>query len=122
MKENLNSGYVAPVEDLAKILPRQYLSQFENIMSRTDLDCFELRDTVEAWLNLCQLNNDFTVPIVSIFTPCTEDTVDNIVMEQGKVYVVFDEGDLFTKTPTELMASLIKKGVLPEETEWSVWG
>jgi hypothetical protein len=122
MKENINSGYVAPVEDLAKILPRQYLSQFENIMSRTDLDCFELRDTVEAWLNLCQLNNDFTVPIVSIFTPCTEDTVDNIVMEQGKVYVVFDEGDLFTKTPTELMASLIKKGVLPEETEWSVWG
>jgi len=43
-------------------------------------------------------------------------------LEDGQLYVIFDESDLWVKKPTAFLTKLKKAGLEPEESQWTTFG
>ena len=50
------------------------------------------------------------------------DETESEDLESGETYVIFNESDLFEKTPRKELQSLLKKGITPEFSNWVIWG
>jgi hypothetical protein len=72
---------------------------------------------------ICELINSCipSIPSVSeVYFHGDEDTSEE--MERGAFYLIFDEGDLFVKTPKPAFNLLKDYGAEPKLTRWTVWG
>lgn len=113
MRENPGSGYVVDAYKMTPFLPESQRAAYEDALENCD------RETAANILGE-HLPQEF--PMFSdVYIPTDEDTVDD-PMETGGIYVIFDEEDLYVRTPKPEMEHISALGVTPEFVRWSVWG
>lgn len=120
MNENPGSGYVLPAADLVTVIPNALQGSFKAAL---DEGWEDVRDWIEAHWAKCQEVYP-SLPDLdpnSVYRPADEDTVDGETMEHGVIYVMFDESDLFIKTPSAANLFMEKKSIKPRHSRWSVW-
>lgn len=112
MREYPCSGYVVSASQFADRLPKDKLSKYLDALNDGD------RETVEQILSECLSHQ---LPPFTVFCPRDTDTVDE-PMEVGMTYVIFDEDDLYIKSPTPALVNLQAVGLQPQFCQWCVWG
>ena len=113
MREYPSSGYVVEASKLLSSLPQDQQAAYQTALE----DC----DTEVAQNILSEHLPESFPCFLEVWCPSAEDTVDE-PMEVGGMYVIFDEADLYVRTPTPGMEALTQFGVTPEFQRWSVWG
>jgi hypothetical protein len=104
------SGYTVLVTDFKPLLTAQQQQELDSLIedpAAKDKIC-DLLATIPG-----------IPPIVEIFYYGEEEFSDEL--EQGNFYVVFDESDLFEKTPKHGLTFLNSAQINPEFARWSVW-
>ena len=122
MREYPTSGYVVPVEELAKLMPDNGDRYADDPTPGVLVELNELleegdHEKIADFLNE-HLPSDF--PSCTAYRPSDEDTVDE-PMENGVWYAVFDEDDLYTRKLSVAGEALKKAGLEPALSHWSVW-
>lgn len=113
MRDIPASGYVINGRLLVPTLPQEY--QVAATQALDDQDCEAFNEILN--FHLPEVFPDYQ----QAFLFGDEDTSEEL--ERGEVYVIFDESDLFVKTPKpELLAFRKAVGKDPEYQRWSVWG
>ena len=112
--ENPCAGYLLPARDLKSFLPHELQEQFENAVDDCDW---------ETTGNLLRNNWPETFPqLGDVFLLGDEDTGDG-EMEQGEIYVQFDQDELFILTPTIGLEALKHAGGKePQHHQWTIYG
>lgn len=115
-QENPNSGYVVPAKQIATVFRpgSEQRAKFEQFIEEDNE--LGLRDWLWAgnW-------SSYLPHVVDVYIPRDTDTVEE-PMKVGEMYIVFDEEELFEKTPSEKMTRLQSYAIEPEKRNWSVWG
>lgn len=107
------SGYIVPLDKVTALLSPESQVEFakalKNGMNNQDITDF--------------LSNKLpkNIPTFSVYRPCNEDNLYD-EMVSGEYYAIFDESDLFVKTPSRGMLKLQQYGITPEFTQWTIWG
>ncbi len=110
------SGYVVSIEVFKNLLSLENQKILADILEKMSKGKLYLQDVEEFLVN----NVVIEVPF-SLYLSSEEDDLDYDVMLPDNVYVQFDEGDLFTKEPTNLYKKLCENNVKPEYCSWPVW-
>jgi hypothetical protein len=112
-QEHPSGGYLVEATQLLPLLPHEVQDEFD--MYVADLDC-------EDALKLLRRHWPATLPPVeSIFVFGPEDTSEDF--SEGSVVALFNESDLYTKTPTNQARQLVKAGVqMPSYYNWTMFG
>ena len=120
MRENPGSGYVVKLDDLKeaiiKVLPEAEKAKFTE-----DLDA-AIGDTdavIEA-LAPCMEGMQLPVP-EHVFDLGADDEPDD-ELERNTWYVLFDESELFVRTPTAELTRLKSLKVEPKLHNWAMFG
>lgn len=112
MREYPESGYFVPVEKLLDLLPTEKSIDIINAMD-------DNLENAEELLNEALPNN---FPSAHLFYPSDTDTInEEMDCSALGMYAIFDESDLYKKTPTQSHQAMIDLGVVPEFASWSVW-
>ncbi len=112
MQNYPSSGYVVPLTTLKTFLNEAQQAQLENLLS----DGYQ-----EDITEFCDRNMPEWLPSFDVYQPQEEDDVDDD-MEKLLWYAVFDEDDLFVKTPSPDNLKMKSFNVDPKQANWSVWG
>lgn len=111
MRDIPASGYIVLVDDLKHLLTADEAKELETAM-----------EDPAAGEEICELLNSCIPgipPICEVYYHCDEDSSED--MERGNFYAIFDEDDLFEKTPKPALTFLNSKKVEPKFARWSVW-
>ena len=118
MKDNPGSGYVMPAEDVIRMLPEELRERATELLEDNDWEA--LHDFFEENLPPGIPRPEET------FRFGDEDTSDDL--ESGKVYVRWDESDLFTRQEKPCMVEmrdLLRKAgreIEPTLCNWAIFG
>jgi hypothetical protein len=105
MREYPGSAYVLPVEKVLDHLSEDKRNQLKSLIEKDDTEAIDEF--------LVEFMPDDWPQYESIYRPSDEDTVDDETMEPGHIYILFNEEDLYVKTPTDAMKNLHKLGLTP---------
>lgn len=113
MREYPTSGYVVEASKFTDLLPEDQRAAYQEALDDQD---------TESAKNILAEHLPENFPCFSdVYRPAEEDTVDE-PMETGGMYVVFDEEDMYVRTPTPGRIALLDAGLMPDLQHWSVWG
>lgn len=112
-QEHPNGGYLVEAAQLLPLLPHEVQNEFDMLVA--DLDCEDALQLLRKhWPGVLP-------PVESIFVFGPEDTCEEF--PEGTVVALFNEGDLFTKTPTNQARELVRRGVqLPSYYHFTMFG
>ena len=106
------SGYVVPANQFKPLLTSKQVKELETLM-----------EDPSAGEEICELLNSCIPnlpPVSEVHFHGDEDNSDDL--EHGNFYIIFDEEDLFEKTPKPALAFLREKNAEPSLCRWTVWG
>jgi hypothetical protein len=108
------SAYVVQAVKIKEHLPKEKQEKYQELLNDGDTEA------IPDWLT--ENWPDLWPCFESVYCPADEDTVDGETMEQGEIYVLFGEEDLYVKTPTDELKVMNKAGINPQFSRFSVWG
>lgn len=112
MKDIPASGYTVEVETFLPLLNAEQASELKDLME----DPAAGEEILEL-LNSCIPG---IPPIAEVFHFDGDDSSEDL--ELGKFYALFEESDLYEKTPKPALLFLHEKKVKPNFCRWSCWG
>jgi hypothetical protein len=120
MRENPGSGYVVKLDDLKeaiiKVLPEAEKAKFTEDLDAAIGD----PDAVIEALAPCMEGMQLPVP-EHVFELGPDDEPDD-ELERNTWYVLFDESELFVRTPTAELTRLKSLKVEPKLHNWAIFG
>ena len=113
MKDNPGCGFVIAAAELIAALPHRHQAKAQDLLENCDVEPLQ------------ELLSQHLPPILprpaEVFVFGDEDTSDDL--EQGTVYVLFEEEDLYTRVEKPEMQAFHKAiGQKPQFCQWTVWG
>ena len=120
MRENPSSGYVVKLDDLKaavlKALPEAKQAQFSNAVEDAGGDGDGLIAALSPYMEGLQL------PIPEhVFQLGKDDETDG-ELDLHQWYVLFDESEIYVRTPTAELTRLKDLKVEPTLHNWATWG
>lgn len=111
-RNNGYSGYTVKASELTKLLAPAFQTPYEELIEHGD------REEAHKFLDI-NLPSHFPRP-ESVFWLNDEDESDDL--EIGEMYATFAESALFVKSPTLELENLKYCGVIPELSNWVIFG
>lgn len=114
MRDIACSGYTINASELTKVLPKDIRDDYKRFIAKKDLESVRL-------LLFDYLPDEFPM-FEDVFIHGDDDDDDAGELEHGEMYVLFEETDLYTKTPTPELQAMEKEKIVPKFVRWTVWG
>jgi hypothetical protein len=114
MQDYPNSGYLIEWDIFKKNLPFSLVTEVDAILESDGVEEANEKLKFESFASNSNM-------VFELFSPNDECNVGD-TMEHNKVYVLFDQSELFELKPTELMIKLRNENVEPRFEQWTTWG
>lgn len=107
------SNYTVNAKDFLSVVPKSQRKKFQSLLDHKDTE--KIADfLVKHIKNL--------PPIVDVNYASDFYTSDTNEWTQGDIFVEFDEEVLYKKIPTKGLTALLKMGITPKFSRWTVYG
>jgi hypothetical protein len=106
-------GFVIPANQLTKLFYKDVQEHYIKLLDEEDVE--ELKVFTDS-----NLPNNFPKP--NSFFRFNSDEHESEDLTEDGIYALFDEEDLYIKTPSPKLEELRDAGVEPEHSTWVTWG